>query len=143
MAPRQLRTVQRQEEDSEEDSSQQASQEDPFDVVRRAQELVKAGEVRREKKRRSIEGEFEKRVDDARAKIDTLFASRKSRVTKSRELLWTRLDTLNKKREGIERLILASMRTLEYTSINTSNDLEIVLEGRIEELEQQASVKDT
>ncbi|KAK2628311.1 hypothetical protein QTJ16_002957 [Diplocarpon rosae] len=139
MGPRQTRKLQRKEEESEEDSSQRASQEDPFDVVKRAQELLKVAEVRREKKRKSIEGELEMRVNDARAKIDTLFASRKSRVTKSRELLWTRLDTLDKKRESIERLILASMKSLEYTTISTSNELDMIFKGRIEEMEQQAS----
>ncbi|PVH85667.1 hypothetical protein DL98DRAFT_408854, partial [Cadophora sp. DSE1049] len=94
---------------------------------------------RRDKKRQAIEEEHEKRVKDVKVKIDNLFAARKSRVSKSHQAAWARLDALDKKRQNIESLIIASMMSIETKSIHLSGELVAMFEGRLEDMEANSS----
>jgi hypothetical protein len=52
---------------------------------------------------------------------------------------WDRIDTLNKKRQNLEQLILASMKTVEIHTTNLCSEMNAMLEGRIEEVEQRST----
>ncbi|KAI9053290.1 hypothetical protein LZ554_002253 [Drepanopeziza brunnea f. sp. 'monogermtubi'] len=140
MAPRESRKARRQEyesveEEEEEDSSQQTTQGDAMEVMKQASKLVEFTNARRDKKRKAIVAEHERRVKDLKTKIDTLFNNRKNRVTKSRQDLWKRLDALNMKRQNIEEQILKSMKTIEQASIKFSGELDPIFRGRINDIE--------
>ncbi|KAL2072761.1 hypothetical protein VTL71DRAFT_12104 [Oculimacula yallundae] len=145
MAPHKSRETQAQASASEDENEQQSSQDDAMDMMVAARGIVSKNNERRDKKRKSIEGEHEKRVKDVRVKIDTLFAARKSRVallsftkpspSKAQQAAWARLDALDKKRQNIESLILASMKTIETQSSYLSDELVAMFKGRLEEME--------
>ncbi|KAH9215306.1 hypothetical protein DL95DRAFT_336628, partial [Leptodontidium sp. 2 PMI_412] len=131
MAPRRSHKIQAPVSASEEDE-QQSSQDDEVDA---AKEVVAKNNERRDKKRRAIEAEHEKRVKDVKARIDALFAARKSRVSKAHQAAWARLDALDKKRQNIEGLILGTMKNIETRSIQLCVELAVMFEDRLEEME--------
>ncbi|KAH6709031.1 hypothetical protein BKA61DRAFT_613458 [Leptodontidium sp. MPI-SDFR-AT-0119] len=133
MAPRRSHKIQAPVSASEEDE-QQSSQDDE---VAAAKEVVTKNNERRDKKRRAIEAEHEKRVKDVKARIDALFAARKSRVSKAHQAAWARLDALDKKRQNIEGLILGTMKNIETRSIQLCVELAVMFEDRLEEMEDR------
>ncbi|KAG4412686.1 hypothetical protein IFR04_014189 [Cadophora malorum] len=139
MGPRQSRKSQAQASASEDEDVQQSSQEDPTAMIIAAKSIVSKNNDRRDKKRKSIEEEHEKRVKDVKLKMDNLFAARESRVTKSQQAAWARLDALDKKRQNIESLIIASMMTIETNSIHLAGELVAMFEGRLEDMEDSPS----
>ncbi|TVY37384.1 hypothetical protein LSUB1_G003436 [Lachnellula subtilissima] len=136
MAPRQSRkSPSAFESESEEDSQPVSTEQNTVDMLRTAKSMVDDGKKRRVKKRKAIENSYDNRVKEVETKIDTLFAVRKSRVTKNQKALWTRLEKLNTKREKLERLILASMLSIEEHTINIAVQMEAVFAGRMEDIE--------
>ncbi|KAL5321132.1 hypothetical protein ACEPPN_011944 [Leptodophora sp. 'Broadleaf-Isolate-01'] len=150
MAPRRSHKIQAPVSASEEDE-QQSSQDDEVaaakEVVTKVSYLYSCilkffsqdskNNERRDKKRRAIEAEHEKRVKDVKARIDALFAARKSRVSKAHQAAWARLDALDKKRQNIEGLILGTMKNIETRSIQLCVELAVMFEDRLEEMEDR------
>ncbi|CZT42854.1 uncharacterized protein RSE6_02806 [Rhynchosporium secalis] len=134
MAPHKSRQAQA--STSEDENEQQSSQDDAMEMLNTAKDIFSKGNERRDKKRKVIEGEHDKRIRDSKVKMDTVFAARRSRVSKSHQAVWARLDTLDKKRQNIESLILASMKTIETQSSYLSDELVAMFGGRIEEMEE-------
>jgi hypothetical protein len=54
--------------------------------------------------------------------------------TKYQKDLWIRLEALNAKRENLEQLILASMKSIEKHTLNIASEMDAILQGRIEEM---------
>ncbi|KAH7363885.1 hypothetical protein BKA65DRAFT_489867 [Rhexocercosporidium sp. MPI-PUGE-AT-0058] len=124
--------------ESEEDE-QQSSQDNTVDMMDVAKDIVTKNNERREKKRKALEAEHDKRVKDIKSRIDALFAARNSRVCKAHQEAWARLDALDKKRQNIEGLILATMKEIEAKTIQLSAELAAMFEGRLEEMEGRQS----
>jgi hypothetical protein len=59
--------------------------------------------------------------------------------TKCQNAAWDKIDALNKKRQNLEQLILASMKMVEIHTTNLCSEINAMLEGRIEEIEQLSS----
>ncbi|KAK0100248.1 hypothetical protein ONS96_007531 [Cadophora gregata f. sp. sojae] len=142
MGPRQFRKGQAQASASDDEELQQSSQEDATAMIIAAKNIVSKNNERRDKKRKAIEEEHEKRVKDVKSKIDTLFATRKSRVSKSHQAAWARLDALDKKRQNIESLIIASMISIETNTVHLSGELVAMFDGRLEDMEANSSQRD-
>lgn len=53
---------------------------------------------------------------------------------KSQQVLWGRLEALNKKRANIEHHILTSMKTMEHYTRDITEQLIMVLDSRIEDI---------
>ncbi|KAG4443013.1 hypothetical protein IFR05_001467 [Cadophora sp. M221] len=138
MAPRRSAKIQAPVSASEDEDEQQTSQDDGMNMIA-AEEVLNKNNERRDKKRRAIEAEYEKRVKDVKARIDALFAARKSRVSKAHQAAWARLDTLDKKRQNIEGLILGTMKDIETRSIQLCAELAVTFEDRLEEMEGRQS----
>ena len=66
------------------------------------------------------------------------FANSFSR-TKAQNASWDKIDALNKKRQNLEQLILASMKMVEIHTTNLCSEMNAMLEGRIEEIEQRST----
>ena len=59
--------------------------------------------------------------------------------TKAQNASWDKIDALNKKRQNLEQLILASMKMVEIHTTNLCSEMNAMLEGRIEEVEQRST----
>ncbi|TVY52877.1 hypothetical protein LSUE1_G009752 [Lachnellula suecica] len=124
-----------QSEYSDEESQPLSTERSAEEMMKMGQDVVNKGKKRREDKRKAIEDDHEKRVKEAKGKIDALFAVRNGRVTKYQKNLWTRLETLNAKRENLEQLILASTLSLEQHTLNIANELQAMFDGRMEDIQ--------
>jgi ribosomal protein S4 len=49
--------------------------------------------------------------------------------------LYQRLTAVNNRREALEKLILASMKTVELNTRSLSNETNAILEGRLQDIE--------
>ncbi|KAH6671082.1 hypothetical protein B0J14DRAFT_88089 [Halenospora varia] len=125
--------------EEEEDEHEHNSQEnEPMEVLKRANNVVINGNKRREIKRKAIETEHEQRVKEVRAKIESLHAARQTRVTKIQNDAREKLEALNSRRESLEKQVLASMMRVESQTKMIATEMDAMFSGRLEDLEEDS-----
>ncbi|RDL36898.1 uncharacterized protein BP5553_06250 [Venustampulla echinocandica] len=108
-------------------------------VMKTAENIVIMSKKRREARRLTIDGEHQQSCKELKAKIENIYAARKNKTTMSRQMLLERLETLNNRRENLEKLILTSVSHIELQTKNISSEIVAMLQGRLEELEELPS----
>ncbi|KAF4625991.1 hypothetical protein G7Y89_g12171 [Cudoniella acicularis] len=144
MAPRQSKkshpTAAHSEEEDENQEDPQSSQDHSVvDLVKQAQQVLASGQKRRDSRRKVIEVEHEQRVCEVKAKIESLIQDRNTRVAKLEKEALDRLEALNAKRESLEKSILASINRIESQTNTMAIEMNAMLHGRLEDLEESSS----
>jgi len=128
------RNIQAEREQQDEEKGELRSQDLGMDYLNAAQEMLALSRKRREGKRKAIKEDHLKRKLVLVNRINTLFETRNSKVSKIQKAQWDRLDALNKKRVCLESRIIAHMKTIELQTSNISNELAAMFEGRKQDI---------
>ncbi|ESZ97980.1 hypothetical protein SBOR_1651 [Sclerotinia borealis F-4128] len=112
-----------------------------MDFVKRANQMMADTKKRRDAKRNKIEDDRAKRIKDAKKKLEELYDSRRTQRKALQKAQWKRLDSMNKRRQELESHILASMTTIEHSTLNMVRELNTVLIGRLKSMEDLANTQ--
>ncbi|POS86846.1 hypothetical protein EPUL_001276 [Erysiphe pulchra] len=109
------------------ETKKSSSLEDEKDVIETAHRIVRDTKNIRNKKRKGIEDDFNKRQRELKIKIEKQFEMKQKAVTKYQDDTWEKLEALNEKLQHIEGSILSSMKNLESATLNMTGQMILIL----------------
>ncbi|RKF55721.1 hypothetical protein OnM2_087023 [Erysiphe neolycopersici] len=110
------------------ETKQSSSLEDEKDMIETAQRITKNI---RNKKRKAIEDDFNRRQWELKLKIEKQFETRQKAITKYQNDTWEKLEVLNEKLQFIEESILSTIKNLESLTLNMTNQMILILRESI------------
>ncbi|KAI9717308.1 MAG: hypothetical protein M1812_004835 [Candelaria pacifica] len=118
----------------DEGSPEESQGSDDQDTIKLAKAMMESSKKRREAKRKAIELEHRKRVEEARVKITKFMDNEKQKSINVRKAHLERLGILMQRKALLETKIVANIRVVETAYFDFSDEVTVIWKGRLEDL---------
>ncbi|TEY43663.1 hypothetical protein BOTCAL_0365g00150 [Botryotinia calthae] len=113
-----------------------------MDFVERANQMMADTKKRRDAKRNKIENERAQRIKEVKKKLGVLYENKRVQRGKLQKAQWRQLQSLDKKRQELERHILDSMKIIECNTLSIAREFNAVILKRLSAMESLTDIQD-